>query len=387
MSTDNDIDAGAPIVMVGAMPPPVTGKAAVSAKVYEQLRQFAVGEPLVIDLSASSLDRSVKARLVRLPKVLRGIGQMMGVHKLCGWTLYISVSGGLGQVYECAFIWLARLHGMRVFLHHHSFAYLDNPTTITRGLTKIAGPSAVHVALSPGMAERLRRAYGVRRTISVSNSVFLMQGHIPRGKQRQHFRTLGFISNISAEKGVFDFLDLLASMQAKRLPLRAKLAGPFQDANIERHVRTRLATLMGVEYVGPKYGAEKEVFFSTIDALIFPTRYENEAEPLVVHEAMSRSIPVIAYGRGAIPEIIGPECGKIIDPTEPFLPAALAQIMAWQADAPAFEAVSSAAARRFEETYTQNERRWRVLLGDLIGSSTDSGKNKRYARRGLETES
>ena len=37
-----------------------------------------------------------------------------------------------------------------------------------------------------------------------------------------------------------------------------------------------------------------------IDLLIFPTRYTNETEGIINHEAMSRGVPVIAYGRGAI---------------------------------------------------------------------------------------
>jgi len=92
----------------------------------------------------------------------------------------------------------------------------------------------------------------------------------------------------------------------------------------------------------------------------------NEAEPVTIHEAISRGIPVIAYGRGAIPEIITHDCGKVIDPAAPFIPAALEQIKLWLNDSTAYQAASKSAARRFSEIYTQNEHLWRELLDELI---------------------
>ena len=153
---------------------------------------------------------------------------------------------------------------------------------------------------------------------------------------RKAVGTLGFISNIAREKGVFEFLDLMTAVDMAGLPLHARLAGPFQDADTEQAVRERLRSLPHVEYVGPQYGAAKDAFYAGIDALVFPTRYDNETERVTNHEAMSRGIPVIAYGRGCIPEIVGADCGLVIDPAEPFVPAALAKLESWLADPAAF---------------------------------------------------
>jgi glycosyltransferase involved in cell wall biosynthesis len=354
------------IIMVGVFPPPVHGMAVVNAAVRDALRQVGV-VPQVVDLAAPSLDRSLTVRLSRFPRFLRGLVRLAGRRGLRGGMLYMSVSGGLGQLYEIAFIALARLRGMKLCLHHHSFAYLDAPSRLTRVLAEAAGASAVHVTQSLRMADRLRAVYEVERVVAVSNAVFLLSGEGLTAKPRRRLRTLGFISNIAAEKGVFEFLDLMAAVQDAGLPVRAKLAGPFQDAETERQVRAQLAALPAVEYVGPKYGAEKDTFFAGIDAFVFPTRYANETDPIANHEAMSRAIPVIAYGRGVIPEIVGPDCGRVIDPLQPFVAAALAQIEDWLADPAAFAAASGAAARRFTETYAQSEWRWQALLSRLTG--------------------
>ena len=363
------------IVMIGPFPPPVHGMAAVNAAVREQLRNTGDAEPLAINLAGPNLDRSLRTRLSRPPKVLHSLGRLAGMRQLRGRTLYMSISGGFGQLYEIAFLLLARARGMRVFLHHHSFAYLDTPSRLTRWLVRVAGNEAVHVTQSPKMAERLNRVYGAARVVPVSNAVFFVPPNaaVPI---RPRPEILGFLSNIMAEKGVFEFLDLCAAARDKGLPLRARLAGPFQDSETERQVRARLAALPGVDYVGPKYGVEKDDFYAGIDALIFPTRYVNEAEPVTLHEAMSRAIPVIAYGRGCIPEIISPDCGLVIDPAAPFVPAALSQLETWLADPTAFEATSQAAARRFEKTYAENAERWAALLAEIAGNGRQTTTRK-----------
>jgi len=354
------------VVMVGAFPPPMHGMAAVNAAVSDALRQ-AVTIPLVIDLAASTLNRSLVARLIRLPRVLHGLARLGGKRGLRGRTLYMSVSGGLGQFYELAFLLLARLRGMRIFLHHHSFAYLDKTSVLTWALIRAAGSGAVHIALSPGMDERLTSAYNVTRIVPISNAVFFMANE-RTVVEREQLHTIGFLSNIAHEKGVFEFLDLMNAAEYSGLPLHALLAGPFPDIETERAVRSRLAGLPNVEYVGPKYGADKDLFYASIDALIFPTRYVNEAEPLTIHEAMSRGIPVIAYGRGCIPEIVGSDGGLVIDPAEPFVPAALAQLGRWLAGPAAFRIASTTAAKRFTSTYDESKARWHALVAEIVGT-------------------
>ena len=279
----------------------------------------------------------------------------------------MSVSGGLGQVYELAFLLLARLRGMRVFLHHHSFAYLEEPTWVAQALITSAGSRVVHVTQSHGMAQRLHALYGTGHVVPISNAVLYPR---PTGTARCRMaaRKLGFLSNLSAEKGVFEFLDLMAAAASAGLPITGVLAGACQDQNTRDRLEQYLRSLHNVSYVGAVYGADKDQFLDAIDVLVFPTRYRNETEGIVNHEAMSRGIPVIAYGRGCIPEIVSADCGLVIDPAEPFVPAALAKLESWLADPAAFQAASQASAARFAQTYDENEARWRALLEDIVGA-------------------
>jgi glycosyltransferase involved in cell wall biosynthesis len=346
--------------------------AAVNMAVWQRLRRVDAEKILIIDLAAASLDRSFWSRLGRLPRVVRGLGTILFSRRLCGSTLYMSVSGGFGQVYEVFFLLLARLRRMRVYLHHHSFAYLDQQSWLTWMLGAVAGSTCTHITLSSGMAARLQAQYScVHRVLPLSNTVFFADCGL-RSAPRSRLKTIGFISNISAEKGVFEFLDLVALCEEAGLHLKARLAGPFQDSETESKVRQQLEKLHTVEYVGPQYGDDKKLFFDSIDALIFPTRYINEAEPLIIHEAMQRALPVIAYGRGCIPEILDSPCGLAIDSAVPFASAALVQIKQWVDSPDLYRAASRLASERYVAAYLENMDRWQDLLREILGDDNVS---------------
>ncbi len=184
--------------------------------------------------------------------------------------------------------------------------------------------------------------------------------------------TLGFLSNLSPEKGLFEFLNLMAAIDSGGLPVRALLAGPFEDAGIREEAQARLRVTNIVEYLGPKYGDGKDAFFDDIDVFVFPTLYRNEAEPIVVHEAMSRGIPVIAYGRGCIPEMIGPESGLVIDPGESFAPQALAKIQEWVDSPESFRRASCGARARFASSRVGSSGLWCALLEEILGTADAS---------------
>lgn len=305
----------------------------------------------------------------------------MTCESVYGGALYISISGGGGQLYETCFLLLARARRMRIYLHHHSFAYLNRASWLMRLLTLVAGPSSVHIALSPGMAACLKRKYAkVQRTVPISNVVFFSSCGAGNRVSRSCMKTIGYISNISVEKGIFEFLDLVEACERDGLPIKAKLAGPFQDACTERAVRQRLQGLWSIEYVGSRYGSEKWEFFDSIDTLIFPSQYVNEAEPLTIHEALQRNVPVIASGRGCIPEIAKLNTGLLVSPGEDFIASALYKIKQWVSSPEAYEAASRAAGEYFDKAVETNGMRWGHLCEEMLRGVIDmSNSSSRWS--------
>lgn len=358
--TFSDADGGRTFLL-GPQPPPVHGLAAANAAIRSAFEKAGL-KVTICDIAARSLERSITARTSRLSRVWRALYR---IHQAArsGDTLYLSISGGYGQLYEILFVALGRTRGMRCYLHHHNYRYIDDHSRVTELLIAIAGPAATHITLSKGMSEALTNRYPLAsKCIPISNSVFLDESKSVQ-KSRSELRTIGYLSNISPEKGIFEFLDLVATLESQGLRLRAKLAGPFQDEEIEGRVRSRMLGLEALDYLGAVYGPDKEHFFNSIDVLIFPSW--SEAEPFVVHEAMMHAVPVIAYRRGCIPEILSADAGLIVDPCRPFASEAVRQLRAWLRSPGDFHGATTAAQRAFCRTRESSLSRWSELLREI----------------------
>lgn len=245
-------------------------------------------------------------------------------------SLYAGLSGGKGQLLDLPFLLLARIFKVPTFIHHHSFAYINQRSWITALCVLIAG-KAQHIALCQEMANGISINYGIhpRRITILSNAAFLPnpESKITNGhtsKQSGHSIRIGFLSNITAEKGIFEFFSTLRQADAAGIHYKAEIAGPVEES-IRKRFESELAELPNAKHVGPVYGAEKQKFFQRIDLLLFPTRYQNEAEPVTLHEALQAGATVVAASRGCIGGMLPNNCGTA-QPIEKFIPIALAAL-------------------------------------------------------------
>lgn len=352
------------IFAVGAFPPPVHGMSIINQAVFRLLEERK-RNITIIDIAAPSLARGLYSHIVRARRAFGGLRRLWAARKTDPYSLYMSVSGGYGQLHEILYVLLARMHGAQVILHHHSYAYLDHRRPLTRLLFMAAPADTRHVVLSTGMSTRLRQTYGVDRVQVLSNAAFMPDSQLPPAQLDRPLGTVGFLSNISAEKGIYDFLALMQASHERGLGLKALIAGPFQDKDAESRVMSLLRDQPYVHYVGPKYGAEKEAFYAALDVLVFPTRYANEAEPVTIHEALTHGVPVIAFGRGAIPEILDGPHGVAIPPDQDFARAASKTLLLWKEDAAAFRNARRCCLQRSHDLHAQSRRSLDELLDSL----------------------
>jgi glycosyltransferase involved in cell wall biosynthesis len=349
--------------IIGAFPPPVHGLAAVNAAVRDRLRAAGRGKVICIDTAHVSLSRSLVGRLGRVFRIVPALARLAVLSATRTVSaMYIGVSGGFGQVYDIGFLAIARAGGLRRFCHHHSFAYLRSPSLITRMLVWVGGRETTHVLLCPDMKFALASTYpNVVRTIVVSNAAFMQESELPAIEPRERVRVAGFLGNISREKGVFEFIDTIRRLVAEGVAVEGVIAGPFENAAVEREVMNRLVRLDRVRYVGPKYGTEKTTFYREIDVLVFPSRYANEAEPLTVLEAMQQCAPVIAWERGCIADMIKYGGGFMVPAGEDFSRVASAKLREW-VDCPE---VFRSASRRSREAFEVRRADSMSLLDQL----------------------
>jgi len=357
------------LIMVGTFPPPMQGMSAINAALRDLLIDFGA-KPVVVDLSPAWLDRRWFVRLSRVARVARRFSSFFRLlrGRRRPSTVYLSLSGGWGQILELPFVALARLLQARLIFHHHSFAYVDRPRALTRILLWTAGRRAMHVALCKLMAKKLRSAYGdVGRVIVVSNAAILKVPHTGVFSQKQAIRTIGFLGNISFEKGILEFLDVAGQLATIAPSVKALIAGPFQTPEVEAVVRKRLAQLKNCAYIGPQYGSEKEAFYDRIDVLMFPSKYVNEAEPLTVYEAMMAGVAVIAWDRGCLQSMVSGNAGALIARGDDFVAAACRRLQCWSAAPERFRKVSQSALESCSGMHRGNAHALDLLRRTLLG--------------------
>lgn len=358
------------LIVCGSFPPPLHGMAAVNMMIFD--RASARHAPVYkLDLAPSGLSRGLAARSRKLIKLLVGVSSMTWlVLRYRRGCLYVGLSAGLGQIVELPMVVIARLAGWRVAMHHHSFAYLDRPSLVSRILFRIAGCSALHITLCSRMHILFNKVYGSKLQVKVLSNAALFSNTQPP-PVRNVIRTIGFLSNISFEKGIADFFATIERLRNSGVDVFAKIAGPFVDDQVKRFTFQEIDRLGCIEYVGPVYGNEKDLFYQNIDILLFPSRYRNEAEPLTIFESLSHGVPVVATGRGCIPDISNNVRGVHVVPIDSLFSEIAGNLIKGWMQSGNYSHLSTAAFNGYENTTSA----WKNCLDDLLDELLKVKKN------------
>ncbi|AWS46478.1 glycosyltransferase family 4 protein [Streptosporangium sp. 'caverna'] len=131
-----------------------------------------------------------------------------------------------------------------------------------------------------------------------------------------------WLGRFNEDKGAHLAIDA-ARAAGRRIVLAGKLTEPVEHRYFEEHIRPRLGP--DAEYVGQADADHKRRLLATARCLLFPILWE-EPFGMVMIEAMACGTPVVALGRGAVPEVIVDGVTGFIrsDPAE--LPAAIEAI-------------------------------------------------------------
>ncbi|QGZ54692.1 glycosyltransferase family 4 protein [Paraburkholderia acidiphila] len=154
-------------------------------------------------------------------------------------------------------------------------------------------------------------------------------------------RYLAFLGRISPEKRVDTAIRI-----AGRCGLPIRIAAKVDEADreyFERDIKPLLA-LPHVEYVGEINDSQKAEFLSGAHALLFPIDWP-EPFGLVMIEAMACGTPVIAFNRGAVPEVVEEGVTGFIVEDEIGAVAAVNRIS---------RVTRAGVRRRFEERFTSH---------------------------------
>jgi glycosyltransferase involved in cell wall biosynthesis len=294
------------VAFVGPLPPPVHGFSNVCAMMLQLLEAR---------MPVEVFDRAPKhSGFLKFAWQLAGsLRYLAACVRRRNAVLYLALSGGRGQFFDLVYVLAGKLFRQQVIIHHHSFAYINSPSWRSKCLLALVR-SDTHVVLSRNMGLSLVRIYGLKADglKVVSNASFYGSTEDDTAAAAGDAApiNIGFLSNIVFDKGFVEFFAILRRLRQLGVEYRARIAGPLAPA-ARPAFDELLSAASDVQYVGPVYGSEKERFYRRLDIFLFPTKYANEAEPLVVFEAMRCGVYVIACDRGAISEMLRNGAGMV----------------------------------------------------------------------------
>lgn len=341
------------LLAVGPFPPPVHGQSLATERLVDAFAKGGISVERV-DVSGP-LRRKLMTHVLALPRILLGRG-----------PCYISLNSNSGIWLSLALLVVARARQRPALLHYHSYALVRERSAAVDLLSRLSGSGSKHIVLGQGMAAALSELYPrlAGRVFVLNNSGLVDAPASTRQRQPGPRLTLGFLGNLTLEKGIDTAVEAARRLVAAGQNCTLVVAGPISSPGAEAALDSARATLGDrLVYKGAVYGSAKAEFFEEIDILLFPSRYRNEASPLVLMEAMANGVPAVATKLGCIPGDLADKGGQTVDDFASDAPAAISTI------ASRLDYHSSRARQRFVELLGEYE----VSIAALLRTLTSSG--------------
>ncbi len=297
------------ILFITPLPPPVHGSAMVSQYIKESKELQDSFDCDFVNLSTSrNIDEIGKKSLM---KYIRFIGAYL----ITFWKLltkryalcYLAITcHGMGFLKDAPFVLLCKLFRRRVVIHQHNKGMsncVDKQPY--KWLLPLVYRNTKVILLSWYLYPDIEKVVKKEQVVVCPNGIpglFDKEPYFERNNKVPH---LLFLSNLIPSKGVYVLLDALKLLKDKGYQFFCNFVGgeskEITRAVFEMAVMERGLTGMAI-YNGPKYGNEKNVFFTNSDIFVQPT-YE-DCFPLTLLEAMQYKLPIVSTREGAVPDIV-----------------------------------------------------------------------------------
>jgi glycosyltransferase involved in cell wall biosynthesis len=187
-----------------------------------------------------------------------------------------------------------------------------------------------------------------------------------------------FLSSLIDTKGYPEFLEAVRRLAAWGGPaIHAVICGSIAPSEFSERFRDPVAAERWINgqvaainrtprskarWVRGAVGAEKAALFREADVFVLPTRYQVEAQPVTLLEAMATGCAIVTTRAGEIPTILTEECAVLLEsPTADAVEAALQNLAI---DPARRSRLACAALIRFTERYGRERHldRWEAIL-------------------------
>lgn len=309
------------IILVGQTPPPFHGQAIA----IQNLLSFEYADYKFHHVRMAFSESVAEVggfSFKKVFEVFRVIGMTLKERMTTGsTTLYYHPAGGdmIPIIRDFLILLSLRPFFKTIIFHYHADGltdrYRDSSSQIFRCLFRRAYFDAdIGIKVSEGSnidLDLMQTCYGT----VVLNSVNPPE-EIPEPKPVRTGNKIMFLGSVIESKGVKEIIDALAMVAKTKPDAEAHIVGSYTP-EFGEELMSHAAELGVKDQVflrGQQTGVDKGRIFAECDIFCFPSFYPKETFGLVVAEAMSFELPVVATRWKGIPEVTGEEgCGFLVE--------------------------------------------------------------------------
>ena len=356
------------VTSIVTLPGPVNGMTLATLGVIDRLREAT--DLRLFDLASAGKLTGWKWKIYKQFKVLLSVRWLKKLPRTPGSFVYLAASSNTGLWQTVMHVRVAKKLGYRIALHHHVFSYLSSRDSRMAQIQGLLDEHDVNVVLSPEMTDAFAKLYTVQASSLQLNYAYMMKDLLDYPAEvNGSVRRIGHLSNLTVAKGFDLVLETFRELRRRGTAVELVIAGPCMSSVERELLAAAQAEFPGlIDYRGRVFGETKQQFFDDIDVFLMPTKYVNEAQPLVILEALSRGKPVVAYARGCIGSMFASNEGVAIEPTEDFPARASTIITDWMNSVAEFESAQRSARARAESLQRESTAALERLVGMMSSS-------------------
>ena len=362
------------ILVVGRFPPPIDGQTLATKRLADLLdgdkdvRRLNIEPPAEATSNVKRLGHFLRIR-PRLKKALQEYPQAT--------ILWPAISPDPAGHFRDMLVTLSSIcEDQRLFavLHRGAFRRLFESVITSTTARRLVDRVDKFVFLSQGLSNQCASAIPEEKRVVIPNTIDDATVLPEKDVAAKHRERAGrdklnvlFVGHMMPSKGYLDTLEAVRLLAARSVPVEAHFAGGWMKPVDREAFMTRVAS-HNLEHIVFHHGAVSDrqamrALHRNADVLVLPTWYRNEAQPLVIIEALNAGTPVISTPYRAIPDMVanGTE-GYLVPPRDP---EAIAEALQKLCDMENWTRMSIQARQRFESTFTPERVRekWLRVVG------------------------
>lgn len=214
--------------------------------------------------------------------------------------IHIHTASNISFYRSSFWVTLAKMFNRKVILHIHGGGFKDYYKTNPKWIQSVLDKCDCIIALSKTWGLYFTNELHYKNVCVVKNVIpNPIKKDIKKDDHRLHLLFLGLITE---EKGIFDFLQMIAHHKehlCDKIMLHIGGNGKIEELN---RLIDFLQLKTCVEYEGFVAGEEKVNLLNIADVFVLPSYIEGL--PISILEAMSYSMPILSTSVGGIPEIV-----------------------------------------------------------------------------------